>query len=140
MWKWVFMVGFLRGGRPITDIGAWGGRGWQSGILGDFWRSWPGHFKSLFFFLPPPSIPPNHNKAASLVGINKLMLLQFAPHTHAGTSGDAAAAHGGETHGKTRGHAEGRKKKRRPLHMDADSACPQFIMHKHSVVLIISDA
>ncbi len=53
----------------------WAGSWWWDGILGDFWRSWSATSS------PFPPIPPNHNKATSLIEINKLILLQFA-HTH----------------------------------------------------------
>lgn len=48
------------------------GTGWRNGILGDFWRSWSATSSPL------PPFTPNHNKAVSLIEINKLILLQFA--------------------------------------------------------------
>lgn len=48
------------------------GRERLDGILEDFWGYWSATSRC------PPPIPPNHNKAKALIGINKLILLQFA--------------------------------------------------------------
>lgn len=48
----------------------------RDGILADFWRSWSATSRCPPLLHPP--IPPNHNKAKALIGINKLILLQFA--------------------------------------------------------------
>lgn len=100
------------------------GTGWWDGILGDFWRSWSATSSPL------PPIPPNHNKATSLIEINKLILLQFAhTRTHAQLEYERVNAQG-RTHTHTRS----------PLHTNVDSAYPQFIRHKHSAAIIVSDA
>lgn len=137
------MVGLCaEGGRSracvcVGDVGS--GGYWQSGILGDFWRSWPGHFKSLFIFSPsPPAFSTSHQTTTrprpslELTSSCFCNLRRTRTHAPAGTPPRDV--------GKNTRTCRKKKKKRRPLHLDADSACPQFIMHKHSVVLIISDA
>lgn len=52
----------------------------RDGILVDFLRSWSATSRC------PPPIPPNHNKAKALIGIKKLILLQFA-HTRTNVLG-----------------------------------------------------
>lgn len=81
------MEAIMEGGGGVGGTGELAGTGrmesWE--ISGDLGRP----LQVLFF----PPIPPNHNKAASLVGINKLMLLQFArTRTHAPVGYDCAHA------------------------------------------------
>lgn len=91
----VFVEGGARGGRVMEAIME-GGGGWTGELAGtgrmEFWEISGDLGRPLQVLFFPP-IPPNHNKAASLVGINKLMLLQFArTRTHAPVGYDCAHA------------------------------------------------
>lgn len=133
-----FHGGVLHGGRPITDA-----RGWQSGILGDFWRSWPGHFKSLFFFLPPPSILQTTTRPRPSLELTSSCLCNLRrkhKHTRPHACTQAPAGTPRDIRAEKHADAQGGRKKSAGLFTWMRTACPQFIMHKHSVVLIISDA
>lgn len=124
-----FMVGVRQGSVMEANIKRreregerTGTDGWD-GILRDFWRSW------LATSSPFPPIPPNHNKAASLIEINKLILLQFAhTRTHEQVEYERVTA---PTHTNTRTQY---------LHVNVDIVSPHLILHKHSVAIIIPDA
>lgn len=111
----------------------WAGTRWWDGILGDFWRSWSATSSPL------PPIPPNHNKGTSLIEINKLILLQFA-HTRTCTTGIWTCKHlGTYTHGGKNWFIQAHTHTQL-LHTNVDGAYPQFIRHKHSAAIIVSDA
>lgn len=125
LWKWFSGEDVWREGwqRESTE--------WQCGILGDYWQSWLATSRCLC------PLPPNRNKAKSLIGINKLILLEPG---HTRTAQNRNVCEHSRTSSDTHTTLNRFLRAHTLPHASVDRACPQFMRPKRSAAIIASDA